>query len=692
MLGMPNSKRRRLNVSTMMDQTHRSLKRLISIFEGSSINIDDAELTRQFIQISHDMQSASDASDASDASASSDSDSKLAVQIIDDVIHMLDLMAQGRCPRVGHERLVDIACIGFSMVSGDRHSTDASDSLWKVIQMGWDLLDAADKCVCPCDDCKSTAASAATMSSFVSSVTPLVTIEVPETNRWMTSASRWQSHQNYDDEDEEEEEEEEFVNENDIDNLLNLNDGSFQESSTEHEHTTVHTEHEYSEHEHTEHTTDADADAEHEHEQHTALALFQQYITPILRASDLASSSMLTLTEIEATRNGRIIRTAIFSRFLPNDDSSDVLRIDVDRKDLLVSTFKSIESRISTLETWSRSLAPRVSVKFADESGYGDGVMRDWITNVMTAIYSPEAGIFRQVAHRVVHPVSSECSINDRIESVATRSKWGWLAGFVTGIAARANVSTGYHLSDAFASLVLGRRPTDLNKASIEIDNDIAATCRKTLEASPEDLNSMGLTFEYQDCGLLPDGSGQDIHVTAYNRDLFAKLVSARICGTDDVQGTPASIARGFRKGFLQGVGHSSQSSQLWTVTVEDFNMTLGGRLEITSEDILSKVQFCQERNVNRQRAEELIERFKQHVCDMSDDKRRALLRFWTGSLAPIGRSVNMQLVVIEDHGECRRPYSHTCYQQLTIPMAETTVETLAYLDEAIANCEAIVD
>jgi hypothetical protein len=365
--------------------------------------------------------------------------------------------------------------------------------------------------------------------------------------------------------------------------------------------------------------------------------------------------------------------------------------------------------------------------------------MRDWITSVMTAIYSPETGLFRQVAHRVVHPRHDDGALDKRMASVATPSKWGWLAGFVTGIAARANVSTGYHLSDAFASLVLVRRPTDLNKATIEIDHETAATCRKMLDASPDDLRSMGLTFEYEESGLLPDGSGQHIPVTPHNRDLFAKLISARRCGTDDIYGLPASIAREYRKGFLQGVGSSgsgssttttsscvshspdeSRSSSLWNVTVEDFNETLGGSLEITSDDILSKVQFCQGRNVNRVRAEELVERFKQHVRDMSDDKRRSLLRFWTGSLAPIGQPAppppihtqrlsitastsasrsstrspvtNMQFVAIEDHGEGRRPYSHTCYQQLTVPMAETAGETLSRLDEAIANCEAIVD
>jgi len=48
--------------------------------------------------------------------------------------------------------------------------------------------------------------------------------------------------------------------------------------------------------------------------------------------------------------------------------------------------------------------------------------------------------------------------------------------------------------------------------------------------------------------------------------------------------------------------------------------------------------------------------------------------------------------VLVPDADGGRRPYSHTCYQQLNLPVARTTAETLARLDEAIANCAEIVD
>ena len=108
-------------------------------------------------------------------------------------------------------------------------------------------------------------------------------------------------------------------------------------------------------------------------------------------------------------------------------------------------------AREEMLDKWSRSKRPRIHVKFADESGYGEGVTRDWIASVLTALYAPEMGVFGQVAHRVVHPR----------KDIEATSKWAWLAGLVTGIASRANVSTGYHLSDAFLSSVLARRPAD---------------------------------------------------------------------------------------------------------------------------------------------------------------------------------------------------------------------------------------
>jgi hypothetical protein len=207
----------------------------------------------------------------------------------------------------------------------------------------------------------------------------------------------------------------------------------------------------------------------------------------------------------------------------------------------------------------------------------------------------------------------------------------------------------------------------------------------------------MGLTFDYADRGILPDG-GRGVPVTRYNRDLFVKLVSARICGTDglsfsfpDELDGYASIAREFRKGFMLGLGYDRTDPSLWNVSTEDFNETVGGRLQITADDILSNVQFCQGREVSKTGAEELVNGFKQHVREMTDEGRRALLRFWTGSLAPIA-SNTMQMVVVTDHEDGRRPYSNTCYQQMTVPLAKNARETLARLDEAVANCDAIVD
>ena len=363
--------------------------------------------------------------------------------------------------------------------------------------------------------------------------------------------------------------------------------------------------------------------------------------------------------------------------------NTDLLQINANRSDVLTSTFKCLDKLLESdaLEEWSRSRSPRVSVRFENESGYGEGVLRDWIAIVLDELYS--SGVFKQVAPRVVHP-----EVDSSKTSIATPHKWGWLAGFVTGLAARAGIHTGYHLSKAFASLVLNRRP-DLEDATKEIDEGIEGMCRQIL-SHPQDEAIGCLTFEYKESGLLPNGCGEDVRVTRANRKLFTKLMCARVCGID--HGEVASIARGFRRGLVLALGletFETFETRLWDVTVEDFNETLGGNLEVRAEDVLSNVKFCQGHNVTKDRAEELVAHFKRHVEGMTSERRRRLLRFWTGSSAPAAK---MQFVVVEDHGEGRRPYSHTCYQQLTVPLADTPEETLDRLDESIANCEAIVD
>lgn len=417
--------------------------------------------------------------------------------------------------------------------------------------------------------------------------------------------------------------------------------------------------------------------------------------------------------EVVATQSDQGGFSAIFglSRFgrdIQVLSDPDLLQICVDRSDVLVSTFKCLDKLLESndLELWSKSRTPRVSVKFEHESGYGEGVLRDWVTLVMQEVYSPRSGIFKQIAPRVVHPATEfyeETNNRSTLLKVATPLKWGWLAGFVTGLAARSRIHTGYHLSNAFASLVLNRRPQRLMDAMREIDEEVATTCGAGGNIDIDDdlicAKMEGLSFDYKDSGLLPDGSGEDIRVKRSNVKLFLNLISARVCGIDDRHGEVASIARGFRNGLVLALGSPSVNkdssapnySLLWKVAVEDFNDTLGGKLEVTADDVLSNVQFCQGRNVAKSRAEELVAHFKRRVTEMTDAQRRALLRFWTGSLTPL-RASKMQFLVVEDHGEGRRPYSHTCYQQLTVPLAETPEETLGRLDESIANCEAIVD
>lgn len=408
--------------------------------------------------------------------------------------------------------------------------------------------------------------------------------------------------------------------------------------------------------------------------------------------------------------------------------ASDMLSVRVDRSDILVSTFRCLDALAGTraLADWAASSAPRVTVKFAGESGYGDGVLRDWVSEVLGALYAPEAGLFRMVEPSVVHPQGGGgCDDMDaRLAAVATAPKWGWLAGFVTGIAARARVPTGFHLSDAFAGMVLGRRSAAdalLMRAVQQVDPDVARTCRAIL-AAPDAaaVDAMGLTFEYADRPLLLllDGEGggassnsPPLDVSLENRELFVRLVAARICGADDARGREACVAREFRRGFAMAMGgRHLLPARLRGTSVSEFNATVGGHIELQAHDVLSRVHFCMARGADRTRVNETVRAFRMHVSEMDDTARRRLLRFWTGSMVlpplPAHSAAQsspppppLQFLVRQDddvRGAARRggrrPYSHTCYNQLTVPMASTTAETMARLDEAIANCDVIVD
>ena len=373
------------------------------------------------------------------------------------------------------------------------------------------------------------------------------------------------------------------------------------------------------------------------------------------------------------------------------------IRVQIDRGDVLVTSFRSMFGLIGDrLDAWAESRSPRIDVRFAGESGYGEGVLRDWLSELLDGLFDPANGIFETASdRRIVHPSrgdDGEATMPSRLSALGVRAHWAWLAGLAVGFALRSRMPTGYHMSRALTKMVQGR-PSTIGLAELEqLDPVVGMSARAALAAgTAEQLDALGLPgLTYGDRRLLPECC-DDEPVTHDNRALLVQLIAARVAGVDGPAGTSGRAMRG---GMLQAFGVSGGASLgaalLRSPNVASINVSIGGQLRLRASDIASRVQLVSGPCVDPRVARATLDALVCHVeHGMNDDARRRLLRFWTGSpgVSAWTATMPLQLVVTADDGG-RRPHSHTCYNQLCVPAAADSATTLARLDDALASCD----
>lgn len=380
---------------------------------------------------------------------------------------------------------------------------------------------------------------------------------------------------------------------------------------------------------------------------------------------------------------------------------ADVLTLEIDRSDLLVSSYNSIFGLDDAdLADWAQSKVTQISVAFTGESGYGDGVIRDWITSLINALCDPVAGIFVQVQPRVLHPAPSYHPLDLRLAAVAPHERWVRLAGVAFALAVRLEMKTGWHLSDAFAAMAFGRRSEIDRDCLDQLDPAVARSVRAVATCpTSTDLDAMACTFSYGEQSLFK--GSEAVPVVMDNRALFAWMMAGRIAGSDDRESYEMVAAQAFRKGYVLATVGSNEANErdlvrsLKRSTAGAFNAQVGGALLLPAADILSRVKTLGSEGVSEAVVDAVSEAFRDHVTHkMDDERRRCLLRFWTGSDG-MPSSFNgspdaavLQLLITRPGVDAPRrlPSSHTCYYQLCLPVAPTLEETLRGLDDALDN------
>ena len=384
-----------------------------------------------------------------------------------------------------------------------------------------------------------------------------------------------------------------------------------------------------------------------------------------------------------------------------NESVLDGITIDVDREHVLASSYNQVMSLLPS------NLRPGavVDVIFLQETGVGAGVTREWMAQTWRELTDPSRGLFEAAPGHphVVHPC-----LQGETWQPGDFEPWMEFAGRMAGIAIRAGTPTGVHFSRALYRCLTSWGGAGAAEESVvervrhlaELHPDVARSCSMMLGAADQgELDALMIPgFALLEISLLPGVSmsdAADVDVTLANRELLVRLVVDHYTGAHTFcRRAATAMLRGMA--FVTGDADTSparMSAELAArVSSEAFNTACGGCVQVSIEELLQRTRVTMSASLSADgTGQAAVSLFWGTVRAMSQEDRRALLRFWTGatSLAPTPE-VTMDLVFIPDDANVRRlPSSHTCYMQMSVPCSADLPRRLRL---AIKSCGAMED
>lgn len=362
---------------------------------------------------------------------------------------------------------------------------------------------------------------------------------------------------------------------------------------------------------------------------------------------------------------------------VPTAEDADVFLL-IDRNDLLASSFSAVMA--VSRESWCE--CEFIDVSFAGESGYGEGILRDWLTSLAHELFlKTQFFVTCPEAPAVVHPAPA-CNDQD--------CAWMNFAGRVLALGIKFGVPLGVHVSGAMLKLMTLRRVglRDLH----EVDPAMARTLRNMAAAASEaEVSAMGL-----DGFRAPDGSelfpgGGEVQVLHSNCGVYADMVAQHVLAA----GSVACMAA--LDGFMHIVGVDLIHAAFVTLSrmeAPGFNAMVGGDV---SGDVCASAWACHTLvqvvlttpGPHGNTADRAAHEFFEVVSELSPHERRALLHFWTGlRCLPAGGFGSLpnrlRLVLYPTAPPERLPTVHTCVMSLDMPCGGGRDTMRAKLQQAI--------
>lgn len=392
----------------------------------------------------------------------------------------------------------------------------------------------------------------------------------------------------------------------------------------------------------------------------------------------------------------------------------------ISRSDLLATSFYEV---MAIPESHMLSESTELCVCYERESAIGAGVGRDWVVNVFEDLFSADMGLFESsdTDPRIKHIASHGHAIHSRDIAAPspfefiTFDKWMHFVGRMIAIAFRLKASIGYHFSAAFWAAVQGTAPSlTLDKTLdmvAELRPDIKRVC-DTLEAmtvidhigirygidagtsagchikhADEQIASLMLPGFFaphphgefrtrdQDADVVLLRGLETVEIASHNVRLFAYLRARHAIGIYDTHamssnGNLITASTHVRNGMLaMSPRKDCFALLLASINSSLLNAVLGGQLDVEWGDIYDAARMEMSGCVQEAEAQKVVTAFWAAVADMTPERRRQLLNFWTAmpSLVTGSNAPKLQLLVCCHRSAGMLPRANTCYKQLVL-------------------------
>ncbi|KAG2493587.1 hypothetical protein HYH03_008106 [Edaphochlamys debaryana] len=387
--------------------------------------------------------------------------------------------------------------------------------------------------------------------------------------------------------------------------------------------------------------------------------------------------------------------------YVYEDDDYDAPVLQVSRSDLLATSM----AELMQYDAYSLG-SEGICVSFDDEQAFGDGVLREWLTEVAGALFDPNAGLFRLAEGdvRCLHLAPEGGAAQDSHLELLT------FAGRIIGLALRARVPLGFHLSSALFKLLQHPGRAGLARLGApdlaQLEPRVAATCAHIAAAPGPELEALGLTWAAsvghlgasREVPLVP--GGEEVPVTEANRREYLARLARFYCawgcssehaalhaaagaegGGEEEEGAAArcwdecemdaveALAQGLADAlvFADDQGAEAVAERLRPVSAAAFNAALGG--ETGAVDVAAWRAHTGAPGFQSERGQAALATFWQVVAALSAEEQRRLLQFWTGiSHLPAGGfkhlGQQLQLVPAPEPAAAPSPRPHSDAQQ----------------------------